>query len=142
MSLRYATVSLPLLAACASWSGGPRLAPDESGLVGAWIAPAAPGSPDSAVLQFGADGRAASLRIKAASADTTPWGPYRAYTGSPAGRLLCFAFRRSRSVPACRHYQVTMGVDSAGQTYRRLELGPWVTDNDSAVEVWRERSAP
>ncbi|HEX4560650.1 MAG TPA: hypothetical protein VH113_02360 [Gemmatimonadales bacterium] len=143
MRLRVASVSIPLVAACAPWAAGARLPPRASGIVGAWAAPAAPGSADTTVLEFASDGTASEARIEpSGTVRRVPWGPFRIYADSGARHLLCFAFRRSRALPACRYYRVVSQTDSAGEAHRRLELLHWVEQADTEVQVWRERVAP
>ncbi|HWZ27912.1 MAG TPA: hypothetical protein VNX15_05095 [Gemmatimonadales bacterium] len=139
MRLPASIVSIPLVAACAPWAAGPRLTPSQSGIVGEWVPLAAPGSPDTTVFRFAADGLVTEMFIGAVGViRSSPWGPYRIYGGSGARHLLCFAFRRSRSLPACRYFRVVPEPADAG---RALELFAWVEQKDSVVEVWRERVA-
>ena len=142
MTLRCLCASLAA-AACAPWSHGGGLSPDASGLIGAWIAPQVPGLPDTTVLRFGADGTVAELRLEpSGDVRTSPWGPFRTYPDSGTRRLLCFAFRRSRSQSACRYYRVLVVADTGGRTRRQLHLLSWVGDNRPTPEVWTERASP
>ena len=139
MRLQVASVSIPLVAACAPWAAGPRVTPRQSGIVGEWVAPMIPDAPDTTVFRFGADGTVSEVVVGTAGiVGTSSWGPYRIYVDSGARYLLCFAFRRSRSLPACRFFRV---VPETGDGGRRLELFSWVEQRDSLVEVWHERVA-
>lgn len=139
MRLQVACISIPLAAACAPWAAEPRLSPQESGIVGEWVASVIPGSPDTTVFRFAADGSVSEVWVGPAGVvRSSSWGPFRTYGDSGTRHLLCFAFRRSRSLPACRYFRVVREGGGAG---RRLELFNWVEQRDSLVEVWCERVA-
>ena len=129
-----------LLAACAPWARGPRVSPVESGLLGEWIGPVSPGA-DTTLWRFAADGNLVQVLIKPAQAPREiPFGPFRLYADTGRRQLICFSFRRGRTLPACRHFQVDTLIQATGETQRQLRLLDWVDEKRGTQEIWIEKT--
>ena len=129
-----------LLAACAPWARGPRVSPVESGLLGEWIGPVSLGS-DTTLWRFAADGNLVQVLIKPAQAPREiPFGPFRLYADTGRRQLICFSFRRGRTLPACRYFQVDTLIQATGETHRQLRLLDWVDEKRGTQEIWIEKT--
>ena len=129
-----------LLAACAPWARGPRVPPVESGLLGEWIGPVSLGA-DTTLWRFGADGNLVQVLIKPAQAPREiPFGPFRLYADTGRRQLICFSFRRGRTLPACRYFQVDTLIQATGETQRQLRLLDWVDEKRGTQEIWIEKT--
>ena len=128
-----------LLAACAPWARGPRVSPVESGLLGEWIGPVSLGA-DTTLWRFAADGNLVQVLIKPAQAPREiPFGPFRLYADTGRRQLICFSFRRGRTLPACRYFQVDTLIQATGETQRQLRLLDWVDEKRGTQEIWIEK---
>jgi len=129
-----------LLAACAPWARGPRVSPVESGLLGEWIGPVSLGA-DTTLWRFAADGNLVQVLIKPAQAPREiPFGPFRVYADTGRRQLICFSFRRGRTLPACRYFQVDTLIQATGETQRQLRLLDWVDEKRGTQEIWIEKT--
>ncbi len=129
-----------LLAACAPWARGPRVSPVESGLLGEWIGPVSLGA-DTTLWRFAADGNLVQVLIKPAQAPREiPFGPFRLYADTGRRQLICFSFRRGRTLPACRYFQVDTLIQATGETQRQLRLLDWVDEKRGTQEIWIEKT--
>ena len=133
-------LTLVLLAACAPWARGPRVSPVESGLLGEWIGPVSLGA-DTTLWRFAADGKLVQVQIKPAQQlRETPFGPFRVYADTGRRQLICFSFRRGRTLPACRYFQVDTLIQATGETHRQLRLLDWVDEKRGTQEIWIEKT--
>jgi len=133
-------LTLVLLAACAPWARGPRVSPVESGLLGEWIGPVSLGA-DTTLWRFAADGNLVQVLIKPAQAPREiPFGPFRVYADTGRRQLICFSFRRGRTLPACRYFQVDTLIQATGETHRQLRLLNWVGEKRATLEIWIEKA--
>ena len=129
-----------LLAACAPWARGPRVSPVESGLLGEWIGPVSLGA-DTTLWRFAADGNLVQVLIKPAQAPREiPFGPFRLYADTGRRQLICFSFRRGRTLPAYRYFQVDTLIQATGETQRQLRLLDWVDEKRGTQEIWIEKT--
>ena len=132
-------LTLVLLAACAPWARGPRVSPVESGLLGEWIGPVSLGA-DTTLWRFAADGKLVQVQIKPGQQlRETPFGPFRVYADAGRRQLICFSFRRGRTLPACRYFQVDTLIQAAGAR-RQLRLLQWVDEKHETQEIWIEKT--
>jgi len=54
--------------------------------------------------------------------------------------LICFSFRRGRTLPACRYFQVDTLIQATGETQRQLRLLDWVDEKRGTQEIWIEKT--
>jgi len=132
---------LALLAACAPWARGPRVSPAASGLLGEWIGPVRPGRADTTLWRFAADGKLVQVQIKPAQQpEETPFGPFRVYAHTGQRQVVCFSFRRGRTLRACRYFQVDTLLQPTGGSHRELRLLDWVDEKRGTQEIWIEKT--
>ena len=113
-----------------------------TGLVGEWIGPTRPGSPDTTLWRFSVDGRSTQVHIKPGhKPDKVPYGPFRVYRDTGSIQVICFSFRRGRARSACRYFQIDTLRTAPGASHRQLRLLNWIDEKPGPSEFWNE-SAP
>jgi len=109
--------------------------------VGEWAAPARAPSTDTTLLRFDPDGKAEEVQLGPGhEGRRIPFGPFRVYADTGRVRLLCFSYRRGRTEPACRYFEVDTLIDESGRIRRQLQLHGWVGEGSSQPEPWIERT--
>jgi len=96
---------------------------------------------DTTLWRFAADGQLVQVQIEPAQAlREIPFGPFRVYADTGRRQLICFSFRRGRTLPACRYFQVDTLIQATGETHRQLRLLNWVGEKRATLEIWIEKA--
>jgi hypothetical protein len=112
-----------------------------SGLVGDWVGPVKPGSADTTLWRFMAEGMSEQVYIKPShKPKPTPFGSFRAYANTGRTQLICFSFRQGRDRPGCRYFAVDTLSEAAAPTRRQVRLLDWVGEKGRTPEIWIEKT--
>ena len=129
-----------LLDACVPRAHGPRVSPVASGLIGEWVRSAKPGSADTTLWRFLADGTTDQVQLRPShNPKRVPLGSFRVYADTGRTQVICFA-RRGRASRPCRYFQVDTLSDAAGPVRRQLRLFEWLGEKRRAPEILVERT--